>query len=477
MIPRSLDDLASTLGGRWIAPPAPSTAPGASVSGASIDTRTLEPGDAFFAFRGERVDGRTFIPEAFGRGASVCVVDAPPGGETPPGTLLGDDRRRARTDLALDERTRRRRLRLIGVTGTNGKTTTTRLIEGVLGASLRGRCSPKSFNNALGLPLTILSARADDDFLVCEMGTSSPGEIGRLSAIARPDIAVITSIGRGHLERLGSLAGVAREKAAILGGLAPGGIAFIHDDAPELDAAIGPDHPAELVRVGSSPRADRRVRSIEAGPEGVRFGLEGMGELLAPLPGAHNARNGAIAALVGERLGLDRVSGRAGLGAARGAVMRLSVERLGGPGGGVTLINDAYNANPDSVRAALATLATFEPAPGARRVAILGDMLELGGASRAEHAALLEGAPASIDLVVALGEAMSEAAGGRPRTEALGEASDEACVRGASMVRAGDVVLLKGSRSVRLERVARALRERASGGMEAVHSASRTDDP
>ncbi len=470
MKPRTIGQVAQVLGGRWLAPPAD---PGATVTGASIDTRTLTPGDAFFAFRGEQVDGRAYLGQAFDLGAPLCVVDRATGSPCPPGTLLVDDLRAALTALARSERDLRPGLRVIGVTGTNGKTTTTRLIESVLSTELEGRSSPKSFNNELGLPLTLLGARDGEDFVVCEMGTSSPGEIGRLTAIARPDVVVITSIGRGHLEGLGSIEGVAKEKSSIVDGLAPGGVAIITDDSPAIDAAMALRTNVETQRVGTTDGARWRVSDVESGAHGVRFHVEGLGDLSLPLPGAHNARNGAIAAAVGAHLGLGAESIARGLAGARSPEMRLSVEIVQRPGGAITLINDAYNANPDSMRAALATLATFEPAPGGRRVAILGDMLELGAASDAEHAALIESAPAGIDLIVALGGAMSRAVSISPRAEALGEASDEATDHAASRVRPGDVVLLKASRSMRLERVADAIGARS----HAVHSPSRTDGP
>lgn len=470
---RSIEQVAIAMGGRWLTPPVD---PDESVTGASIDTRTLVPGDVFCAFRGEQVDGRTYLGRAIELGAPMCVVDEPPDEPAPPGTLLVGDLREALTALARSERDARPDLRVIGVTGTNGKTTTTRLIESVLSTEQRGRSSPKSFNNELGLPLTMLSAQEGDEFLVCEMGTSSPGEIERLTTIARPDVVVITSIGRGHLEKLGSVEGVAREKSSIIEGLAEAGVAIVTDDSPELEAALAARAPMKTQRVGEAPDSDWRIQRVRSGAEGVTFELSNLGELTLPLPGAHNARNGAIAAAVGARLGLGADSIRRGLAEASSPEMRLSVEPIEIPGGEVVLINDAYNANPDSMRAALATLATFDPPEGARRVAVLGDMLELGGESDAEHASLLESAPVQIDLVIALGQAMSRAAGSLPNASALGEATDNAAQRAAGLIRPGDVVLLKASRSMRLERVREALLS-VGAVSSAVHSPSRTDAP
>ncbi len=477
MIPRTLESIASALGGRWLSPPIDASAPAAGVS---IDTRTLEAGEVFFAFRGECVDGREYLGRAHELGAAMGVVDKAPDGACPAGTLLVDDLRAALTALARSERQRRPDLRVVGVTGSNGKTTTTRLIESVLSTALRGRCSRKSFNNELGLPLTLLSAHADDEFVVCEMGTSSPGEIARLTSIARPDVAVITSIGRAHLEWLGSIEGVAREKSTIIEGLAPGGVAIVTDDSPQLDAALSGFAHVSAERVGEREGSCWRISEIRSGACGVRFALAGVGELAIGSPGAHNARNGAIAAAVGVWFGLDAGTIRAGLASASAPEMRLGVETIRTPGGAITLINDAYNANPESVRSALRTLASFEPAPGARRVAILGDMLELGAESDAEHAALFEGVCPGIHSFIALGAAMSRGVGSLGRGTALGgkegEASDEAIARAASMVRPGDVVLLKGSRAMRLERVASALRSGA-GAKPAVHCVPRTDAP
>ena len=476
---RTLADIAAALGGRWLAPP-PDDA--ALVTGASIDTRTLEAGQAFFAFKGEVVDGRDYISRAREMGAPVAFVDETPGAQCPPGVLLVDDLRAALAQLASEDRAARPDLRVVGVTGTNGKTTTTRLIESVLATRLRGRSSPKSFNNDLGLPLTILNSREDDQFVVCEMGTSSPGEIAALAEIARPDIAVITSIGRGHLEGLGSLAGVAREKASIVDGLTPGGVAIVTDDSPELDGVLAARAGVTIERVGESAGARWSIGSIRSGSDGVRFELGSVGELACPIPGVHNASNAAIAAAVGVQIGISPDDIRRGLSGAAAPDMRLSVESIAAPGGPITLINDAYNANPDSVRAALRTLATFEPGAGGRLVAVLGDMLEIGPDSDIEHQTLLEAAPPSIDLIVALGEAMSDAVNqaldGTAQGEALGEATDEAITRAAALVRPGDVVLLKASRAIRLERMAEVLR-RAVGANAEIHSVPplRTDGP
>ena len=434
--------------------------------GASIDTRTLAPGQVFFALRGERTDGHAHVGAAGAAGASIAVVDDAARAADRPEELalmLVGDAREALGRMARAWREAAPNLRVVGVTGSNGKTTTVRLIDAVLRGSLRGSASVKSFNNDLGLPLTLLGARPGDQYVVCEMGTSGPGEIGRIAGMARPDVAVITMVGRAHVERLGSLEGVAAEKASILLHVREGGVGVVPAGCAVLERAMARMELPRLVRVGEDEAADLRVSGVRCSTRGVSFEVNGRARFSVGLMGAHNAHNGAMAVAVGRRFGLDDEAIARGLASAVGAEGRLAAATIRTPEGPVRVVNDAYNANPDSMAAALVTLASLKPGPGGRRVAILGDMLELGEASAGAHEEVAGRVRSSrsIHAAVLVGEAMSAAAGSAgAKAVAVGGLEGGEAERIAGMVRGGDVVLLKASRGMRLERVAEAIERR-----------------
>ncbi|CAN5797924.1 UDP-N-acetylmuramoyl-tripeptide--D-alanyl-D-alanine ligase [soil metagenome] len=369
----------------------------------STDTRTLAPGALFIALKGETFDGHDHLAAAALAGAAAVLVEREPDGGTLAmleaancAVLRVVDTRRALGALAAAYRRTLTRTRVIAVCGSNGKTTTVRMLESVLGQCLRGTASVKSFNNDVGVPLTILRARPDDEFLICEVGTNAPREIATLGAIVRPDIAVITSIGREHLQGLGSLEGVAAEEAAILAAVRPGGLAIVTADSPELErvierlAATGGLADTALSRFGFAEGADLRVtaHAPDPGAGGIRFTLQGRepGDapllLTVPLAGAHNASNAAAAVLAAWALNLSNDHIARGLAAVSGADMRWQRTQVRG----LTVINDAYNANPDSMIAGLRTFADLTLT--GRRVLILGEMFELGAASEEGHRAV-----------------------------------------------------------------------------------------
>ncbi|MEZ6241943.1 MAG: UDP-N-acetylmuramoyl-tripeptide--D-alanyl-D-alanine ligase [Phycisphaerales bacterium] len=453
--------LAQACGGTWL------TEPRRPIAGASIDSREVHAGQLFFALRGERVDGHAYVAGAADRGGGAAVVeDVDAIGELPDGfgVLHVSDARKALIDLASAYRASRPDLAVVGVTGSNGKTTTVRLIHAALSGSKSGSCSRKSFNNDLGLPLTLLNAGERDDYVVCEMGASGPNEIARLASIARPNVGVVTSIGRAHMQGFGSIAGVVHEKGSLLLALDAEGLAVMPDDSPELDE-LARGVRAKLVRVGVGDRANVRVSGVRQDERGVCFDVEGFARAGTSLLGVHNARNAAMAMVVARHLGASDDSIFAGLASATPVEMRLNVERVETPVGAVTLVNDAYNANPDSMRAALATLAGMTPGLGGRRIAVLGDMLELGDASSDEHAALLAQIPAPVHAVHAIGDAMGGTRCSDPRVHSSVSLDDAATRAILDDLRAGDIVLLKASRGMRLERVGEALR-----AMAGVHS-------
>jgi UDP-N-acetylmuramoyl-tripeptide--D-alanyl-D-alanine ligase len=475
----SSQHLQQVTGGTWrTAPPAPAAHLAELPDGSprlTTDTRALQPGQIFLAIRGERFNANTLVADAAAKGASMAIIDDPDA--LPPGLsadfplLQVADARHALGQLAASYRaTVLAGASVIAVCGSNGKTTTVRLIDAVLSQQLRGRASAKSFNNDIGVPLTILSARQGDQYLICEIGTNAPGEIASLGAIVRPDIAVITSIGREHLERLGSLAGVAREEASILEFLSPppamhphsrrGPVAIVNADAPCLADAIAALRPPPPVTIGFGTRdtADLRIAVIAQSAAGLSFEAwqaNAAASFSLPLLGAHNAGNAAAAIAVGRTLGLNDAAIAAGLRAARGPEMRLQPHDIRG----ITIINDAYNANPDSMRAAIATIAQLAHA-AERRVLVLGDMLEMGEHSAEGHREVVAAAAAlpRLDLLLLVGNAMRAAAeslGLLARTEVvlMADLDDGRDREAADLLRPGDCVLLKGSRRMRLERI------------------------
>lgn len=481
----TLESIKSVLGGSWLARPAGALDDAAhegKLGGASIDSRGIHPGQIFFALRGERVDGHAYVGAALERGAGLAIVDRPDALETglieqsrsSRAILCVADVGAALLKLATAYRKTLDMTRVIAVGGSNGKTTTTRLIEQVLRGSLRGTASVKSFNNAIGVPLTILNAKRTDQFLLCEVGTNSPGEILTLAQVVCPDIAVITSIGREHLELLVDLAGVAREEAAILRTLKPGGLAVLNADSPELAIAAqreladraGAAH--SVLRFGAAAQAELRISDVQADAGGVRWKVNGRLECRTGLLGAHNCWNATAALAVGRRLGLQEGQIVASLATAKGPEMRMEHHSVPQSSGAIDVVNDAYNANPESMVKAFEAIgamgASSTGSGPARRVLVLGEMLELGIESPALHAEVGRAAErAKPDLVVCVGAMMEHAArvieSTLPRCQVVRvrSADGEGAAQIASMLKQGDLVLLKGSRRMGLERVLKAL--------------------
>lgn len=470
-----LDNLKSITGGTWLARPA---GPDASALGLTTDSRQSSTGRAFLALKGERTDGHLYLRQAAEQGAALLIVDrdGPALQGLPASTpvLKVADTSAALLRLGAAYRRTLEGTKVIAVGGSNGKTTTTRLIEAVLTQRLRGTASVKSFNNAVGVPVTILGAKRGDQFLVCEVGTNAPGEIAQLAPVIEPDIAVIVSIGREHLEGLSSLDGVVREETSLLGSMRPGGSVIINADCPQLvdavEAMASAGGASSIVRFGASPRADLRVTAVEPSTSGVRFCINDRHWLTVPLLGRHNAINAAAAVAVARRLGLDWPDIEAGLAAVKAPDMRMQRRVVGG----IEFINDAYNANPESALAAIQTfkeaLAGTGDAGGAdgtgprRRVMVFGDMLELGGAAPDAHREIGDAIVASecFDLVVFVGPLAMFAAERVGRTwpgerVCIVENYDQAAVAVGPLLKRGDLVLLKGSRRVALERVVKAM--------------------
>ena len=446
----TLEEVCEVVGGRAEAlPPRP-------VSRVATDTRQLQAGDLFVALKGDRFDAQNHLAAA--RDAAAAIVSRVPP-DTPPDLplIVVADTRRALGDLARHHRRSLTKTKVVAVAGSNGKTTTKNLIHAALRGSLRGTVSPASFNNDVGVPLTLLPVDPADDYVIVEVGTNAPGEVANLAAICEPDVAVITAIGEEHLEGLGDLDGVRRENAAICKSIRPDGTLVLCQDDPELARAcvwegerigFGMQTPAEAGEPGERLVA----RDVRVTLDGTTFMVDGR-RVRVPLIGRHHATNALVALAVARALGVPDGAAVAGLAEADVPPMRMQRRNVGD---GVTLLDDAYNANPASVRAALDTLAELDW-PG-RKLVVLGDMLELGAAATdyhreaGEHVGRL--APANFLAVGEFAEAMA-AASGLPgdRVHCFATSADAADAV-AGLVRPGDLVLLKASRGVRLERVA-----------------------
>lgn len=437
-------------------------APDSYITAVSTDTRTLPSGALFVALTGPNFDGHAFIPAARAAGARAAIIagerveairreiEADARGTDFPLLPVADPLDALQT-LAAAWRSRLG-ASVIAVVGSNGKTTTKALIDHLLSFDLAGRCSPKSFNNAIGVPLTLLSADPDDDYLVVEIGTNAPGEVAALAQLARPDAVVLTAIGVEHLEGFGDLAGVIREETSIFAHL-PRGFAVVNIDEPQVVRSL-PRLGVEIVTVGLRRRADLFPTDTVTIDHGVEFTTNDGASFWWPMLGRHNVTNALAAIAVARRHGLaDRTIARR-LAGFRPPPQRCTAERFRG----ATIINDAYNANPDSVTAAIDTLAEW-PTTG-RRIAVLGEMLELGATRAAWHArvaAHVARAPLDWVLLVAPADELMAAAlpagsHTRPQVTHCRSVAD-AGQQLAAAVTPDDVVLLKASRGVGLERV------------------------
>jgi len=379
--------------------------------------------------------------------------------QAPPGMQLlrVADTRRAMGALARHVR-QQFRGKVIGVAGSNGKTGTKNLIDAVLRQSLRGSISPKSFNNDIGVPLAIFPADPMQDYLVLELGTNHPGEIQTLTDIARPDIAVITNCFAEHLEGLGDLAGVRRENTSIIQGLQRGGTLIVNGDDRDLLQEVA-TFGGDCITFGFSSGNEIWASKLKSDWNGVHFTIEPTGiEAFVPLLGRHTAANALAAVAVARTMGIPDGQIVNSLASAIGPDMRLQRMETGG----VRILNDAYNANPASMTAALHTLASL-PATG-RKIAVLGDMRELGDASLQSHRDIgrLVGEKCAPDMLICVGsesrfiasEAVKFGLAGN-RVIQFPDAASAAVI--ASRLAPGDLVLLKGSRAIGLEAVAKAI--------------------
>lgn len=441
-----------------------------AATGLSIDSRTLARGDLFIALSGPTFDGHDYVGAAADKGAAGAVVARPVDSALP--QIVVGDTLEALTALAHAARARAR-ARTIAITGSVGKTGTRAMCARAFAALGSVHASGASHNNHVGLPLTLARLRPERDFAVLEMGMNHPGEIAALTAVARPDVAIITAVAPAHMEFFRDLAEIADAKAEIFEGVTPGGAAVLNrNDANfgRLAAAARARGVERVVGFGSSSAGDVVMRSCAAGPESsfVRAAVAGA-ELnwTVGIPGRHWAHNSLAAVAAVHALGGD---------CARAAATLANLESLPGrgrrfpaevAGGSVEVIDEAYNASPASMAAAFDLLALV-PARG-RRIAVLGDMLELGARASAFHAALAGDAErAGIDLVFTAGPSMAALNAALPPARRGAHAPDSAAL--APIVCAGlrphDVVLVKGSRGAAMERVVAALESQCAAAAE-----------
>ena len=429
--------------------------PDAVATSFAIDSRVLEPGAAFVALQGVR-DGHQFVADAFARGARVAVVARAV--DHPPATALVvvDDPLAALARAAARTRETWTDVTVVAITGSAGKTSTKDLTAAALGGTRRVHASQGSFNNEAGLPLTLLNRPPTADVVVAEMGARFPGDIADLCVVARPTIGVVTHVGLAHAEHLGGRDGVTKTKGELVEALPATGIAVLNADDPATPV-LAARAVARIVTVGEAPGSDVVVQPVvvdhELRPRLTLTSPWGTIDVTLAVRGAHQAQNAAMAATVALALG---ESPDAVADALRGAITAEWRMELTTSPGGIVVLNDAYNASPSSMRAALRSLADL-PATG-RRVAVLGDMLELGPHADEEHATVGDLVAASgVDLLVAVGphSAATAARARRGGVDTL-RATDreEARALVAAHVRPGDTVLVKASRAVGLEEVA-----------------------
>lgn len=441
---------------------------GVQITGISTDSRNINPGEIFVPLRGERFDGHDYIIQAVRNGAAACLSEEVIAGLAVP-VLLVKDSLRALGDIASAARLRLKGP-LIAVTGSAGKTTTKEMLATVLSRTGSGLKTSGNFNNLIGLPLTLFGLKDEHTWAVLEMGASALGEIERLTEIAAPDMGVITNIGPAHLETLKGLDGVSRAKGELFAGL-KGGTAVVNLD-DERVACLPIANGVRRVTYGLDERADVRAEEIRDGRSHIGFRLllpDKQHQIKLQTQGRHNVHNALAVAATCWALGIEGVDISRGLAEFVPVPGRMNIFPL--PCGG-ELLDDSYNANPLSVSAALATLG--EKGAKGRRVAVLGDMLELGDEEARFHFEIGRKAATSTDLLVAVGPLSKEIAKGA-RDAGLGgemilelDDCDAAIVAVAELQRPGDQILVKGSREMRLDRLASALRRAEDGPLQAL---------
>jgi UDP-N-acetylmuramoyl-tripeptide--D-alanyl-D-alanine ligase len=416
------------------------------VTGWSVDSRTLQPGDVFFALKGPNHDGHAYVAEVFGRGAAAAVVDREVNAQgillRVPDTLLGLQ------NLAEWARNRWGG-QVVAVTGSAGKTTTKNVIADMLAARMKTAKNEGNLNNHVGLPLSILRLDETAELAVLEMGMNHAGEIRRLSEIAHPDVGVVTNVGYAHIENFNSIDGIAAAKRELIESLGEKGTAVLNADDPRV-AAMAASHSGRTILYGEAPHADVRAEDVHSAPEGVRFRVDGAG-FETRLTGRHNVSNILAGIAVAHAYGISPSD-------LQERVRNLQPGNMRGERfthNGIIVYNDCYNSNPDAVRAMLDVL---RDTPAKRRIAVLGEMLELGHWAEALHRDVGDYAVrCGIDVLVGIRGAACHMLDAAMRAGLRASAAlffDDPAEAGRfvrSIAGPGDAILFKGSRGVHVE--------------------------
>ena len=434
-----------------------------SIDKISTDSRTLKRGELFVALRGENFDAHNFVESVAKAGAAGAIVNSNWMGKIPENFALirTEDTLQAYQNLAANYR-KSLSLKVVAITGSNGKTSTKDFTAAVLGRRFRVTKTQGNFNNHVGLPRTMLEATLQDEVAVWEIGMNHPGEVAVLAKLAAPDAAIITNVGVAHIEFMGSREAIAVEKGALAQAVGPEGTVILNADDP-FSKSIAPCTSAKVILAGTT-EGTVRASEITQSATGTDFTiLEGAHRCRAqlPVPGLHMVQNALLAVAAGRMFGLSLEDCAAGLAAAPLTKARLQIKRIRG----VQFIDDSYNANPESMKAALHTLVELD-ADG-KRIAVLGEMRELGEESARGHREVGEtAAELGVDQLIAIGDmaaVIAEAArnAGLQNTSIARSTSEAAELLG-EIAASGDLVLVKGSRAARTERVIEAFEIRHS---------------
>jgi UDP-N-acetylmuramoyl-tripeptide--D-alanyl-D-alanine ligase len=434
-----LSEVADAIGSAAAFPPA-------AVSGWSVDSRTTQEGDLFFALRGPNQDGHCFVPQAFDKGALAAVVERRV--EAAGHLLAVDDSHEALHKLAAWSR-RRWDGTVIAVTGSAGKTTTKDVIAHLLDSRMSVGKTSGNYNNHVGLPLSVLRLPCECRVAVLEIGMNHAGEIRKLARIAQPQIGVVTNVGYAHMEFFDSIESVALAKRELIEALPAGGTAVLNADDPHV-ARFGEVHPGPVITFGFSADADVRAERVRFSPEGACFRVDGC-EMNSPLPGRHGVLNVLAGLAVARLFDIRPEQLQEAVRSLRPGPMR--GERL--THAGITIWNDCYNSNPDAARAMVDTL---RETPARRRIAVLGEMLELGHLAEPLHREVGRYvARSGISVLVGIRGAARSLVDAAVEEGLSADAAfffDEPATAGDflyQMARPGDAILFKGSRGIRVE--------------------------
>jgi len=430
------------------------------VEGISIDSRTTRPGDLFFAVQGKRLDGHQFVADALAQGAQACVVNRRPeaAGLSQP-LIYVDDVNHAFQQFARWYRSQQQ-VTVIGVTGSVGKTTTRTMIHTVLAPFLKGVQSPANYNNEFGVPLSIAQIKSEHQYAVLELGASLPGEIRELARLAQPEIGVITGIGPSHLEHFGSLEQTAAAKGELFEALPESGLAILNGDDP-FAVSLASKTSARKLKIGLGTQNNFQAVAIHQTDEGISFRVDGT-EFLVPVRGKHFVYPALFAIAVAKEFGLSNRELVESLRQFATVPGRCHIEQIGS----WTIIDDSYNSSPVSMAAACRLLNDWTG--GGKRMVVMGDMLELGAESKRYHREIGELiASLNIDLLFVCGKqagaVVEGALSGKLTQKNVVQAADVEGIQSEviSRLEPGDVVLVKGSRSMQMERLISSLKQQA----------------